>query len=138
MTTAQRTKPTTGVSEFVAAIQSMAFEVAGARLRAETAEANLANVERRAEMAEHELASEELAQLRNDQEELAKMRADLVEINRCLNHYGGYRGWCHDYESLITQLNERFTSGAKLLGRPGVPGIESLPEKTNWQPLAWD
>jgi hypothetical protein len=149
MTTAQRApsatnghKPT-GVAEFVAAIQSMAYEVAGARLRAETAEANLANAERRAEIAEHELFrvnSEELTQLRNDHDELAKMRADLVEINRCLNYYGGYRGWCSEYEHLISLVNDRLTSGVKLCGRPGedAGGVAVLPNDADWKPLEWN
>ena len=109
-----------GVSEFVKELTKLATKLAKMQVRAELAEAKL---------AEHdpELVAENAA-----------LVADIVELNRALNYYGGQKGWCSDYEYLQRQVNERFKNRTVALQpRAGYEwtGTQPLAPDSSWRPL---
>jgi hypothetical protein len=114
-------------ADAIDAIVKLATDVATERFRAEAAEVKLAR------LSEHEGFAELKAKY-------DALQADLLELNRCLNYYGGRRGWCPDYENILGKFNARFTV-AELRGRSGYTVLDrnrlaltALPPEDGWEP----
>lgn len=116
-----RAKAVAAVPEFVSALTDMANDLAAQRHRADELESQLA------EAVSNKVIEEDL-------------RADILEINRILNWYGGQRGWCSDYEHLQRLTNERLRQ-SKMLRRPGYGegyrDHDELENDPDWKPFDW-